>query len=201
MPGLWHSVAHCGPIALVAVSADRPVGVDVETGPRSREPGVLAARFFPPAEAGTLRPGLGEVEVRRRYLRLWTRKEACVKAAGGRLFEGLRLPVLPGPVVRGTVGGAPGCWWVRDLPIVGPPEAPAPAAAVAVAGPDPCEIRFRRYPAAWSRPAPAVALGQHGQPPPPGEIVEVVRATGADHVVPRSDGGRQAEQRGDTPLV
>lgn len=152
VPGLRHSVSHSGLIAMVAVSADRAVGVDVETGPRYWEPATLAARYFPPAEAAAFQPEIGGVELRRRYLRLWTRKEACVKAAGGRLCEGLRLSVLPGPVVRGTAGGVPGCWWVWDLPIAGGAGAEPPAAAVAVAGSDPCVIRIRHYPAAWSQP-------------------------------------------------
>jgi phosphopantetheinyl transferase len=75
-----------------------------------------------------------------RFARLWCRKEACVKVHGGRLAEGLHLPVhMPGPlVVRDPAGALPGACRVRDVP--------APAgyrAAVALGGDQPFVVRWQ----------------------------------------------------------
>ena len=68
---------------------------------------------------------------------LLARKEACVKAAGGRLFPGLRRAVLDRDVLADTEGGP---YRVRDL------TAPAGfAAAVAVAGTAPYRVRAHRW--------------------------------------------------------
>ncbi|HEV2635721.1 MAG TPA: 4'-phosphopantetheinyl transferase superfamily protein [Actinocrinis sp.] len=75
-----------------------------------------------------------------RFARLWCRKEACVKAHGARLAEGLGLPVWEaGPlVVRDPTGALPGACRVRDVP--------APIgyrAAVALGGEQPFTVRWR----------------------------------------------------------
>ncbi len=117
-PDLHFNVSHSGDLALLAVTSRHPVGVDVEqvrTGPNVP---AAARRFFPPAEVDDLYAALpqqrGEL-----YGRLWTRKEACVKAAGGRLGQGLAMPVGADP---GTVAvhdtraaGLGGPWTVADL--------------------------------------------------------------------------------------
>ncbi|MFE6038312.1 4'-phosphopantetheinyl transferase family protein [Streptomyces sp. NPDC056452] len=92
--GLTFNVSHSGELALLAVARHRAVGVDVEQ-PRSDLPAArLAERFYPVEErAWVCEPGLTEDERVRRYVRLWTRKEAYVKAAGGRLAQGLHVPV------------------------------------------------------------------------------------------------------------
>ncbi|MDW5329522.1 4'-phosphopantetheinyl transferase family protein [Plantactinospora sp. KLBMP9567] len=89
------SLTHAGDLALVAVSAVRDVGVDVEQ-PRDAETAVrLADRYFPAAEARLVR-GAEPADRAALFARLWTRKEACVKATGGKLAHGLRLPVAAG---------------------------------------------------------------------------------------------------------
>ncbi|MEU0427995.1 4'-phosphopantetheinyl transferase superfamily protein [Streptomyces canus] len=123
---LGFSLSHSGEHALVAVSRQREVGVDVD---RLR-PGLpvqsFAERFFPASDARFVAAAAGPTERAERFLRLWTRKEAVVKAAGARLAQGLGLKVLrdaesdaesDADVVRDPSGQIPGAWSVRDLPV------------------------------------------------------------------------------------
>ncbi|WP_179282662.1 4'-phosphopantetheinyl transferase family protein [Streptosporangium subroseum] len=164
-PGLETNLSHSGELALLAVAGGRAVGVDVEVIRPAFDATAFAARFFPPDESALVREALvreggyarvgaptGGVAVAASdpasvFARLWTRKEACVKAAGGRLSQGLRLPVAgSGPACDGAEGpagrelttpwlvsdpreGLPGHWLVGDV------EVPRGfAASVAVAG-------------------------------------------------------------------
>ena len=79
--GLHVSVSHSGDLVTVAVTEAGPVGVDVEqiTG---IEPTELAASVLTAAEAGQVADAEG-------FLRLWTRKEAVLKATG----DGLAVPM------------------------------------------------------------------------------------------------------------
>ncbi|MFF0080006.1 4'-phosphopantetheinyl transferase family protein [Streptomyces canus] len=131
---LRFSLSHSGELALVAVTRHREVGVDVD---RLR-PGLpvepFTERFFPAADARFVAAAAGPTERAERFLRLWTRKEAVVKAAGARLAQGLGLKVLTesesdADVVRDPSGQIPGAWSVRDLPV---PD--GCLAALAVAG-------------------------------------------------------------------
>ncbi|MBD0696089.1 4'-phosphopantetheinyl transferase family protein [Streptomyces sp. CBMA123] len=117
-PGLHFSLSHSGELALLAV-APRPVGVDVETVRSGRDVDRLSRRFFPAQERELVARG-----GRPAFARLWTRKEACVKASGGRLTEGLALPVAH-TAGQATVrlpdapapAGLAGPWRVADLPL------------------------------------------------------------------------------------
>ncbi|MEV8512132.1 4'-phosphopantetheinyl transferase superfamily protein [Dactylosporangium sp. NPDC051484] len=126
---LQFNLSHAGDLALIAVTDDRPVGVDLQDLVPGLDFAAMARRFFPPAEADLVaRRGAGE------FARLWARKEAVVKAAGDRLTRGLSLPVAgdpPPPVEHDGVVYA-----VADL------AAPDGfRAAVALAGPAPFVIR------------------------------------------------------------
>lgn len=144
------SLSHAGGAILLAVSAARAVGVDIEYARPQGANTDLAARFFP-AEESALVAAADSVQRPAVYLRLWTRKEACVKAAGARLVEGLGLRVadssMPGGVARSDPllvvdgsGRLPGPWLVRDLP------APVGyAAALALCGSEPYRVRTRRW--------------------------------------------------------
>ncbi|WP_406125290.1 4'-phosphopantetheinyl transferase superfamily protein [Streptomyces canus] len=132
---LRFSLSHSGELALVAVTRHREVGVDVD---RLR-PGLpvepFTERFFPASDARFVAAAAGPTERAARFLRLWTRKEAVVKAAGARLVQGLGLTVLTdaesdADVVRDPSGQIPGAWSVCDLPV---PD--GCLAALAVAGP------------------------------------------------------------------
>lgn len=83
--GLRFNLSHSGDVALVGVTRDREVGVDVESL-RPREEDVLAERFFSRRETAALR-ALSPRERRAAFYACWTRKEAYVKAKG----EGLAI--------------------------------------------------------------------------------------------------------------
>ncbi|MFG3226579.1 4'-phosphopantetheinyl transferase family protein [Kitasatospora sp. NPDC048194] len=129
-PWLHFSLSHSGDLALLAV-APRPVGVDVELVRPGLDADRLARRFFPHRERELVASG-----GRPAFARLWTRKEACVKAAGGRLTEGMVLPVAHAAAqatVRGPAGGPlTGPWRVADLSL---PEGYAGSVALLGDGP------------------------------------------------------------------
>src|SRR5206468_3118518 len=96
------NLSHSGSLALVAVTAGRDVGVDVE---RVRpEPNLeqIASRFFSAREAATLHA----LPVRLRtkaFFACWTRKEAFVKARGNGLSQQLDefdVSLAPGEPAR-----------------------------------------------------------------------------------------------------
>ncbi|TDD20275.1 4'-phosphopantetheinyl transferase family protein [Nonomuraea diastatica] len=113
MPDVRWNLSHSGDLALLAVAHGRSVGVDVERLRPELDRAAFARRFFPVEDAGFVD---GSPE---RFASLWARREACVKAAGGRLAQGLRLPVNgPSPVlVRDPAGILPGTWLVLDIPV------------------------------------------------------------------------------------
>ncbi|ARI51188.1 hypothetical protein A6E92_02815 [Streptomyces sp. S8] len=136
---LRFSLTHSGELAVVALSRGREVGVDVEHLDPSRDPVRFAARWFPPDESAWV-AGAAAQDRLPGCLRLWTRKEACVKATGGRLVQGLALPVGTAPHPQTVKGppGFPGPWTVMDLP-----AGPAHAGAVALEGPRPFRLLER----------------------------------------------------------
>jgi 4'-phosphopantetheinyl transferase len=74
----------------------------------------MAARFYPPREAELVASAPGRARQVARYTRLWARKEACVKVAGGRLLPGLEQVIPRTGVVAGDQGGVGPCL-VRDV--------------------------------------------------------------------------------------
>jgi 4'-phosphopantetheinyl transferase len=137
------SLSHSADLAALALARHRRVGVDVQELAATLDPVRIAERFFPGAEARFVRAG-GKAGQLGRFTSLWARKEACVKVTGGRLMQGMKLPVQgAGSVtVHDPAGGLPGPCLVRD--------APAPAgfrAAVALEGTGPFRIRQHRWPA------------------------------------------------------
>lgn len=100
LPPPWDSVnfnlSHCGDLALVAVSCDGPVGVDLEC--LSRAPDLLECelKFCHPAEIRTLPDDQSARATE--LLRIWTAKEALLKALGTGLSHPPELVLLqPGP--------------------------------------------------------------------------------------------------------
>jgi 4'-phosphopantetheinyl transferase len=140
-PVLAHSpvhinLSHTGDTVMVGI-ASSPVGVDVEPGPSGRNALKLSRRFYSPAESEWVREA-GPAEAGERFLRLWVRKEAILKATGEGLPGGLEtVPVLgavPLTVTR-SVAGAASRWTVADVD-----TATLPFAAVALAGEE-CQLR------------------------------------------------------------
>lgn len=77
------SLSHTVGLVAAAVSRHGPVGIDVESAARRiKNPLALARRFFTADECAAL-AAIADVEARRtHFLRLWTVKEAVVKALG-----------------------------------------------------------------------------------------------------------------------
>jgi 4'-phosphopantetheinyl transferase len=75
------SVSHSDAIAVLAVSGDREVGVDVEALRPVRDPDALARRWLPADELEAYLAARGDVPGEA-FLRLWTRREAYLKALG-----------------------------------------------------------------------------------------------------------------------
>lgn len=84
--GPHFNLAHCEGLALLAVCAHAPVGIDIETPRQVRNADRLAARVFSPDERRVY-DSLSADDKPLAFLRCWTRKEAYVKATG----EGLSL--------------------------------------------------------------------------------------------------------------
>ncbi len=82
------NLSHSADTAVLAVTVGREVGVDVERLRDNVSFQKLARRFFAPAEAESLR-GLEGEELKHRFFRIWTAKEAYIKAVG----LGLRIPL------------------------------------------------------------------------------------------------------------
>lgn len=141
------SISHSGGWAMVAL-ADRPVGVDVERvqdrwGHRpptglfaSAEVAAVAAAGSPPARAEL-------------FVRLWTRKEACVKAAGGTMLpHGIGVPTLGGEAL--VVRDGPARWRVRTVP-----AAAGYHASVALTGAADFTVSVQQWPATTPGPRSA----------------------------------------------
>lgn len=87
--GPWHfNLAHTDTLAVFAVARDRAVGVDAERVRPIAEAVAVAERFFSPRERAWLGATPPE-EKAEAFLRIWTRKEACAKAVGRGLEDGL----------------------------------------------------------------------------------------------------------------
>jgi 4'-phosphopantetheinyl transferase len=102
---LQFSLSHADDLALCAVCAGRRLGIDLE-GPRPVPEALeIARRHFSPAEAAQLEQ-LPAAETTSAFLRLWTRKEAYLKATG----EGLAQDLSDLPDLAQAVPAAPGDW-------------------------------------------------------------------------------------------
>ncbi|MFF7454388.1 4'-phosphopantetheinyl transferase family protein [Kitasatospora sp. NPDC008115] len=128
-----------GALAAVALAEDRAVGVDVEEVRDARAAVRLARRYFPAAEAASVEADPLPAE---RFTELWCRREACVKAYGGRLVQGFGLPLAgPAPLLLADPGAlGPGPCRIDDLPAPGPFRA-----ALAAVGARPFQTRVRTW--------------------------------------------------------
>ncbi len=83
---------------VVAIGGADELGVDIETVERRTDHEMVADHYFTPEEVAYIREG-GD-QARRRFLTLWTRKEAVLKASGVGIMEDLHtLRVLDGEQV------------------------------------------------------------------------------------------------------
>ena len=150
--GLEFNLAHSGHLALYAVTRRRAVGVDVEAERPRLADELMARRFFSPAEVAALLalPPTARVAA---FFRIWTRKEAYLKAKGGGLSLGLDtfdvaleadartlllatrpdpaeaarwalVALAPGPGYAGAVAAAGAGWRVRCFDWLESPSSP-----------------------------------------------------------------------------
>lgn len=83
--GVEFNLSHSGDQCLIAVTQGKPVGVDIERVTSGRSYQALAKRFYTPAENQLLVDSSDETL----FYRMWTLKEAHVKARGLKLMQGL----------------------------------------------------------------------------------------------------------------
>lgn len=88
-PAEWRfSLSHSGELAAVAMARLWEVGVDAEPADRPIDARRVAERFFPPSDRRAM-AGLEGDALRGAFLRLWTLREAVVKAFGATMAEAL----------------------------------------------------------------------------------------------------------------
>jgi 4'-phosphopantetheinyl transferase len=122
LPGhpIHFNLSHSRDVALVAVSGQAPVGVDVEHPREFRAPDRLAHRICSEREHAWLSRMGGAPNAPGALLRLWVRKEAAVKGTGDGLSRALNeVDVLDDRLADG--------WRCLDLP------SPAPGYLAALA--------------------------------------------------------------------
>ncbi|UCM62848.1 4'-phosphopantetheinyl transferase superfamily protein [Aeromonas hydrophila] len=87
--GCWQfNLSHSGDWLAIALCATGPLGVDIEMGQRRRQILPLACRFYAQSEYEWLL-ALPEAEQEPAFYRLWSRKEAVLKAHGAGIAAGL----------------------------------------------------------------------------------------------------------------
>ncbi len=115
------SVSHGGEHGLIAIAPEGRLGVDVEERATRRRLDLLVEAALGDQERAELASKQGSEELHL-FFRLWTMKEALLKAHG----DGFRLDPtsfqIPGPMRKGETSGvvelpqAPGVvWWLQDL--------------------------------------------------------------------------------------
>jgi 4'-phosphopantetheinyl transferase len=87
------AVAQPGSPASGSTPVPRDVGIDIERLVSDEDATRLSARFFPAEQAAYVAAAREHGSPAGRFATLWCRKEACVKALGGRLVQGLGLAV------------------------------------------------------------------------------------------------------------
>lgn len=119
----WISISHTAGRGLLAVSG-APVGVDVERMRKVPAEDLSSVVLTASEREFVLSAPHGEDRVTA-FLRVWTRKEATLKAVGIGISSDLSL-LETHPELRGTaevtagLPGAPRTWRVTDLPLAGP---------------------------------------------------------------------------------
>ena len=117
---LRFNLAHSGEWLLFALARDRELGVDVEQHRTMSDAIQIARRFFAPPEVEALE-ALDAALHHDTFFRVWTRKEAIVKATGHGISAGLdRFAVSNDASDRVTLRGLDGDpswdrWTIRSL--------------------------------------------------------------------------------------
>jgi 4'-phosphopantetheinyl transferase len=98
-PCVYFNLSHSGDLALLAVTGCAPIGVDLEQQRDLHDMDALVQRFFSPAEQTDYRqhPNSERSEC---FYRIWTRKEALIKANGSGLSAPLSAFDVPASPLR-----------------------------------------------------------------------------------------------------
>ena len=131
LDGRWSGVhvnlSHSGGLCLIALCDSREVGVDVQRHVPGLDVVAMARRYFPADEAAAVSWAGDPVDA---FARLWARKEAISKAAGGRLT----------PILRRSVGSVSSAYRVVDLNV-----RTGFRAAVALSGPEAFTVEMAEW--------------------------------------------------------
>jgi 4'-phosphopantetheinyl transferase len=130
---LQFNLSRSSALAVVAVTTERRIGVDIEQIRPLKDPEAIAHELFAGPEGASL-AALPPRERMGAFFACWVRKEAYIKALG----RGLSIPLdcfdttfdlgRSGQLIRSPNGAAePALWWLSDLP---PIEGYAGAVAV-----------------------------------------------------------------------
>lgn len=112
--GVTFSLSHARTIVACAVTREGAVGVDVEAIAADDADGPLLDYAFGPAERTFL--ASCEPAVRRvAFARLWTLKEAVMKAAGGGELGAIECGLEPPRLLRGPLGDDAAAWELTSL--------------------------------------------------------------------------------------
>lgn len=124
-------------------SAPGSSAADGSAADGSAADGTANATDSPAASAADQAAGDAAAGQMKRFVRLWARKEACVKVSGGRLMQGMRLLVQGEDhiLVTDPTGALPVPCLARDVPVP-----PGFGAAVAAAGTEPFGVRVLWWP-------------------------------------------------------
>ena len=129
------SLSHSEGFALYGFSEDHEIGVDIERVRDLAEMDWIAEQFFS-AEENRIFRALPESQKKEAFFRMWTCKEAFMKATGDGLsrpldqFEVLRYPFEPSRLIELRANSGEGYYWsIRSLNFL-----PTYACAVAVKG-------------------------------------------------------------------
>lgn len=98
---LQFNLSHSGGMAVLALARTHPVGIDLERARRTLAYQQLAERFFSDREIAALRMTPRSIRAAA-FFRIWTRKEAYLKATDIEIGSG-----LPTSLARFTVAGLP----------------------------------------------------------------------------------------------
>jgi len=86
--------------AVLVAFSRQPIGADIETINRHTDHAAVANHYFTPAEVRSIATA---VDAKRRFLELWTRKEAVLKACGVGLMDDLHSLEVNGPTNLMTI--------------------------------------------------------------------------------------------------
>lgn len=88
------NISHTKEITLVGIAHQMQIGVDVEKIVEKKKSNDLAGRFFMPSEAKWQAEGSSAQEQVSRFFRIWSMKEAVIKAIGGGVFQNIKQVTL-----------------------------------------------------------------------------------------------------------